>query len=158
MHVAGEFRRNDHPVSGNDRRPGKVVTNDHFAVAMRIDVGGVEEVSPGLDVRLENAQALIDPSTDGLPFIAEGHASQAKRTDAKAGSSERLIVGQIHEDSFQIEKFEGTNHAVRGLTRLRHSDSKSHVLKKKTDREGKMMASIQDAPVAILVFWVGSTS
>jgi hypothetical protein len=65
------------------------LADDRLRLALRVDVGGVDEVDAGVE------RAVDDPDRRfvvGLPPGAEHHRSQAERADLHSGASEAAVL------------------------------------------------------------------
>src|SRR5208282_6802182 len=58
-----------------------------FTRAVRVAVGGVEEIAAGIDVGVEDRLGFV-PVRAPAPFLAKGHGAQAKFGNAQTGFAE----------------------------------------------------------------------
>ena len=96
VHAAAELGGDHQAITEALARPGrKPLAEDRLAVALGVDVGGVDEVPAPPDVALELGDRLLRSGAEA-PFGAEGHGAQAERAHAKAGPAERHVVIKSH--------------------------------------------------------------
>ncbi len=74
---------------------GEVVAQDRFAVALRIDVGRVQEVAPRLQVAVQHGAAFGHIGAPA-PVAAEGHGAQGEWADPQPRTSEGPVIGEFH--------------------------------------------------------------
>src|SRR5258705_1052182 len=67
---------------------GEPVAENLLRVAVRVEVGGVDEVAAEIEVCLENLLGLLDAAAGAARVFAEGHRAEGKRADPQPGPAE----------------------------------------------------------------------
>jgi hypothetical protein len=65
------------------------LADDHLGLTSGVDIGGVDEVDPGIQ------RPVDDPDTLGVVFgapLAEHHGAQAQAADGDAGASQTAML------------------------------------------------------------------
>jgi hypothetical protein len=68
---------------------GQRLADDHLGLTGRVDVGGVDEVDPGVQRAVDDADALV--VVLGAP-VAEHHRAEAQLADRDAGASQDVLL------------------------------------------------------------------
>ena len=81
----------------SSRRPRERLADDLLGLAVRVDVGGVDEVDPGVQRRVDDPDRLV---VVGVAPRAEHHRAEAELADRDAGAPER---SQFHRRAPLVE-------------------------------------------------------
>ena len=84
-HPTVDLRREDDVVATSLQG----LPDDLLGLSGRVDVGGVDEVDPGVERRVDDPDAVVDI---GVPPRAEHHRAEAVGAHADAGPTERSIL------------------------------------------------------------------
>jgi len=90
-HPEGGLGRDQHLVAPALQR----LAQDLLRHALAVDVGGVEEIDPGLKTQIDHAAGLGDigaaPALEELVGAAEGGGAEAEHGNLEAGSAELTV-------------------------------------------------------------------
>jgi hypothetical protein len=84
-HRAPELRRQDDLVA---TAAGECLADDLLRLALRVDVGGIDEIDPGVERAVDDAHGIV---VVGVAPCAEHHRAEAQLRDLHAGASEWAV-------------------------------------------------------------------
>src|SRR6185295_13013178 len=76
------------------------IADDLLGVALRVAVGGVDEVAAAREKAIEDRLGVLHGRTPA-PLLAERHGAEAERGHAEAGATKRHVVIECHAASIR---------------------------------------------------------